>query len=243
MGKLTVKIAFSRDDFREGLDYYIDKGGVVQKFSRDGEDCSGRIDSEFTFNGDIESEKLSSRIKKEYGRLSDGPLDDERSSNVSYAYVYNYANELLRVYMLQEDDETEIKGYGIRDLYQLYGLNNEEIDEGERVLSIIAIRDADRETEKLKYRGGLSLSIVLLSGAVFAAGNGSIKILGTVIAALGAIIGGSILKEKRRLKDIVLYHYLRLLNDRREPNPEKSWELRSDYKKYVKTELSALNIE
>lgn len=243
MGKLTVKIAFSRDDFREGLDYYIDKGGIVKKFSRDGEDCSERIDCEFTVIENIKNEKLRSRIKKEYGRLSDGPLDDERSSNVSYAYVYNQADELLQVYMLNEDDETEIKGYEIRDLYQLYGLNDREINEGKRVLSIIAMRDADEKTDELKRRSILSLAAMLLSGAAFAVGNDVVKLLSALIGTLGALIGGLSLKEKRRLDYIISYHFNRLDYGEREYDAERRLELRCDPKKYIKSELDRLNIK
>ena len=243
MGKLTVKIAFSRDDFREGLDYYIDKGGIVKKFSRDGEDCSGRIDCEFTVSEYIKDEKLRSKIKKEYGRLSDGPLDDERSSNVSYAYVYNQADELLQVYMLNEDDETEIKVYEIRDLYQLYGLNDQEINEGKRVLSIIAMRDADEKTDELKHRSILSLAAMLLSGAAFAVGNDVVKLLSALIGTLGALVGGLSLREKQRLNNIISYHFNRLDYGEREYDPEKRFELRCAPKKYIKSELDRLNIK
>ena len=246
MGKITVKIAFSKENFREGLDYFIDKSGMLQKYTKDGEDCSGNIDTEFYIDNNVPKETMVLKIKKEYNRLLNGPLGDEKSSNRSYAYVYSEYGELQKIYVIYDDDdidnELSIVGYDIRDLYRSCGLSDEAINEGERLLSIIAIRDGYQELREAKKQGKISSAVFVASVMLSLINHELAKIVGALTGSTSALSGALSINEMRKIKERIKHYHNKLQNGL-EPDNMKQIDLRRDDEAYANAELASANIK
>ena len=229
----VIKIIKDKE-FWKGLKYYLSKdgqyclqvrpGGLVKNQFLDGKFITKKIDDEEVTKKLLEKNR---KIAKSNGYSSDDIPD-------LYAYAVNLYGEVLKMYEVHNQSDPkkeEVRVRDMRDVYRGIGLSDEEIDEGERRLTICEIRDGIKESRDDLLIGVLGVISVILTFIVEKSMTYSLLPLKAIMIPTLIMVITFLLYNIKK----ILYYRDKLLNGL-EPEDEKRKVLSKSIFKYLKEE-------